>query len=189
VRDVAVLYASRIPPPEDAFLKAYADTSSLTHRAFSCPYGLFSVSSMNSVAARITSFPAFGGIGSARAMGKFYGMLACGGSMDGLAIMAPGAVEALSTRMSNGYDKVLQMETAFAAGVMIDPVDADGRKTRFTFGRSLRAFGQPGAGGSFAYADPERRLGFAYVMNQMQPGVLPNAKSALLQQRMDEVLG
>ena len=189
IREPALLYPSRIAPPEDAFLKAYGDTTSVTHRAFSCPRGLFSVTSMNSAAARIFSFPAFGGVGSARAMGKFYGMLACGGSMDGMEIMAPGAVAALSTRLANGFDRVLQLETAFAAGVMIDPVDAQGRKTRFTFGRNLRAFGQPGAGGSFAFADPDRRIGFAYVMNQMEPGVLPNAKSTLLLQRMDEVLG
>jgi CubicO group peptidase (beta-lactamase class C family) len=189
VKDVAPIYAARIPPPDDAFLRAYAETGSLTHRAFSCPRGLFSASSMNSAAARMSSFPAFGGIGSARAMGKFYAMLACGGMLDGQEVMAPGAVAALSTRLTNGFDRVLQIDTSFAAGLMIDPVDAEGRKTRFTFGQSVRAFGQPGAGGSFAFADPDRRLSFAYVMNQMEPGVLPNAKSKLLLQCMDEVLG
>jgi CubicO group peptidase (beta-lactamase class C family) len=188
VQEVAPLHASRIPPPEDDFLKSYADTNSLTHRAFSCPHGLFSVSSMNTAAARMASFPSFGGIGSARAMAKFYAMLACSGSMDGLEIMAPGAVTAMSTRLANGFDRVLRMQTSFAAGVMLDPVDAQGVKTRLTFGRGLLAFGQPGAGGSFAFADPERRLGFAYVMNQMEPGVLPNAKSTLLVQRVDELL-
>jgi hypothetical protein len=27
------------------------------------------------------------------------------------------------------------------------------------------------------FADPENGVGFAYVMNQMEPGVLPNQKS------------
>jgi CubicO group peptidase (beta-lactamase class C family) len=186
--DVAPLHAARVPPPQDAFLKAYADPASLTHRAFSCPTGLFSVSSMNSAAARISSFPAFGGIGSASALAKFYGMLAAGGQHDGVRILPREAVAAMSTPLANGFDLVLQLETAFSAGVMQDPTGPDGKKSRITFGPSPRAFGQPGAGGSIGFADPDLGLGFAYVMNQMEPGVLPNTKSVLLIQRMYELL-
>jgi CubicO group peptidase (beta-lactamase class C family) len=186
--DVATLYPSRVPPPQDAFLEAFSQPGSLTHRAFSCPTGLFSVTAMGSTAGRITPFPAFGGIGSATALAKFYGMLACGGEQDGIRILAPEAAAAMSSPLSSGFDLVLRMETAFSAGVMQDPVTPAGTKSRFTFGPSIRAFGQPGAGGSVGFADPDRRLGFAYLMNQMESGVLPNPKSTLLIQRMYQAL-
>jgi CubicO group peptidase (beta-lactamase class C family) len=48
------------------------------------------------------------------------------------------------------------------------------------FGTSRNAFGHPGAGGSNAFADPENRISFAYVMNQMEQSLLPNEKSLRL---------
>jgi CubicO group peptidase (beta-lactamase class C family) len=187
--DVAPLHAARSVPEEDAFLEAFAEAGSITNRAFSSPNGLFSVASMNTPKAATGSFPAFGGIGSAAALARFYAGLACGGVLDGRAFMPPGAVAAMSSRLANGFDCVLRLETAFSAGFLQDPVDGRGEKLRCAFGPSLRAFGQVGAGGSVTFADPDRGLGFAYVMNQMEPGVLPNPKSLLLIQRMYEALG
>lgn len=182
--DVAPLHAARTAPAPDAFLRAFAETGSITHRAFGSPRYLLSVSSMNTDEARATSFPAFGGIGSATALARFYAALAGGGQP----LIAPGAVAAMSSRLTNGFDRVLRLETAFSAGFMQDPLSPAGEKSRSTFGPSMRAFGHPGAGGSVAFADPDAGIGFAYVMNQMEAGVLPNAKSLLLIQRMYEAL-
>ena len=92
----------------------------------------------------------------------------------------------MTTTLTQGEDRVLLMETAFSAGFMRDPQGADGRKLRAHFGPSVLAFGHPGAGGSLAFADPENGMGFAYVMNQMEPGVLPGPKSLRL---VDAVYG
>jgi len=47
-------------------------------------------------------------------------------------------------------------------------------------GPSATFFGHPGAGGSHVFADPENRIAFAYVMNQMEQSILPNEKSLRL---------
>ena len=90
--------------------------------------------------------------------------------------------------LSDGIDRVVQIPTAFSAGFM-----KDSRRTRENltalssqvserpiFGKSMEAFGHPGAGGSHAFADPENGISFAYVMNQMEQSVFPNEKSLRL---------
>jgi CubicO group peptidase (beta-lactamase class C family) len=52
--------------------------------------------------------------------------------------------------------------------------------TRRIFGPSGTSFGHPGAGGSHAFADPDNKIAFAYVMNQMEQSLLPNEKSLRL---------
>ncbi|RYD76487.1 MAG: class A beta-lactamase-related serine hydrolase [Verrucomicrobiaceae bacterium] len=135
---------------------------------------------MNKPETLTTSFPGFGGVGNARSLAKFYAMLANGGELDGRRFFEPHLLDWMSTTQTSGQDRVLLLETAFSAGFMQDPVATEGAKLRSTFGPSLRAFGHPGAGGSHAFADPDRRLSFAYVMNQMEPGVLPGVKSLRL---------
>lgn len=160
------------------FYKALANPKSLTARAFRSPRGLESVTQMNKPEVQMASLPAFGGIGTARGLGKFYAMLANGGIVEGVRVFesTKPMTETLADS-SNGFDRIMLRETAFSAGFMRDPVDGEGRKTRQLFGPSQSAFGQPGAGGSHAFADPENGIAFAYVMNQMEPGVLPNEKS------------
>lgn len=175
------------PPRGDAFYTAFMTPGSLTSRAFASPHGLHSVAAMNSPEARAAEFPAFGGIGTARALAKFYALLANDGVLDGRRFFESHTLTWMTTTLTQCADRVLLMDTAFSAGFMRDPVDADGRKTRTIFGPSLSAFGHPGAGGSFAFADPEHRLAFAYTMNQMEPGVLPNAKALRLVEALASV--
>ena len=131
---------------------------------------------MNTREARTAAYPGFGGIGTATALAKFYLMLAQDGSFQGRTYFKTQTLDWMRRPIVSGDDAVLLMPTAFSAGFMQDPLDSAGHKTRHTFGLSPRAFGHPGAGGSLGFADPDAGLGFAYVMNQMAPGVLPNPR-------------
>jgi CubicO group peptidase (beta-lactamase class C family) len=180
VNDVASVYPAKAAPPKDRFYTAFVTPGSFTLRAFASPEGLHSVASLNTPEGRTASLPGFGGIGTARALAKFYAMLACDGALDGAGFFRPETRGWMTTTLAQGDDRVLLMDTAFSAGFMRDPVSASGVKTRAIFGPSLSAFGHPGAGGSHAFADPENRIAFAYVMNQMEPGVLPGVKALRL---------
>ena len=172
----AIFPAKTAPPKGDPFYTAFLTPGSLTARAFASPRGLHSVASMNAPEARTSSFGAFGGIGTARGLAKFYALLASGGVLDGRRFFEPSTLDWMTATLAQGSDRVLQIDTAFSAGFMRDPRGANGEKTRTHFGPSPRAFGHPGAGGSHAFADPDTGTSFAYVMNQMEPGVLPGPK-------------
>ena len=179
-RVAPVFPVQNVLPKGDLFYTAFLSAGSLTAKSFASPCGLHSAAAMNKPEVLTASFPGFGGVGTARGLAKFYAMLANGGELDGHRFFTPQTLDWMTTTLTQGHDRVLLMETAFAAGFMRDPVDAEGRKTRAIFGPSRQAFGQPGAGGSHAFADPEHRISFAYVMNQMEPGVLPGPKSLRL---------
>ncbi len=172
----SIFPAKTAPPKGDPFYTAFLTPDSLTARAFASPRGLHSVASMNSPEARAAAFGAFGGIGTARGLAKFYALLAGGGALDGHRFFDPSTLDWMTTTLTQGPDRVLQIETAFSAGFMRDPVDQHGGRRRTHFGPSPHAFGHPGAGGSHAFADPDTSLSFAYVMNQMEAGVFPGPK-------------
>ena len=177
-RRVATVYAAKsgkLPEPR----KFYSDLTlpgTLARRTFTSPYGLNSVSGMNTPAIRAQPIVSFGGIGSASALAKFYSMLANGGKLDRQTFFSEEAIAWMTATFADGRDRVFQIPTAFSAGFMKDPRNA----ARRMFGTSPKAFGHPGAGGSHAFADPQNRISFAYVMNQMEQSFLPNEKSLRL---------
>ena len=175
---VAPVFPARTAPPTgDEFYSAFLTAGSFTAKSFASPRGLHSAATMNKAEILTASFPGFGGVGTARGLAKFYAMLANGGELAGHRFFERQTLDWMTTTLTQGSDRVLLMETAFSAGFMRDPVGPDGSKVRAIFGPSLSAFGQPGAGGSQAFADPESRTSVAYVMNQMEPGVLPGPKA------------
>src|SRR5438552_10988271 len=175
---VATVYAAKSgrPPEPKKFYSDLTTPGTLARKTFSSPYGLQSVSGMNTPAVRAQPIVSFGGIASASALAKFYSMLANGGKLGEQIFFSEETISWMTTTLSNGMDRVFQIPIAFSAGFMKDPRNA----ARRMFGPSLNAFGHPGGGGSHAFADPENRISFAYVMNQMEQSLLPNEKSLRL---------
>ncbi len=163
-------------PSGSDFYRDLVTPGTLQRRTFTSPYGLNAVSTMNKPENRARDFVSFGGIGSASALAKFYAMLANGSKIDGRKFFTSDTFKLMTTTISDGLDRVFEIQTAFSAGFMKNAAKTE----RKFFGPSSNAFGHPGAGGSHAFADPENKIGFAYVMNQMEQSVLPNEKSLRL---------
>jgi CubicO group peptidase (beta-lactamase class C family) len=160
---------------EDPFYQALADPTSLTRLAFTTPTGPIAPSAFNAPELRMHPLPSLGGIGTAESLARFYYRVLCEPQFLSLELLST-----LTKTIVSGQDRVLQIPTAFGLGFMKDPISPDHKKLRKIFGPCPATFGQPGAGGSHAFIDPDRKLAFAYVMNQMEPGVLPNPKSMRL---------
>jgi CubicO group peptidase (beta-lactamase class C family) len=175
---VATMYAPKIgkAPEPKQFYADLVTPGTLARKTFTSPYGLNAISGMNTPAIRAHPIVSFGGIGSPSALAKFYSMLANGGKADGQAFFSGETLELMSVTLTDGMDRVFQIPTAFSAGFMKDSTTA----ARRMFGSSLTSFGHPGAGGSHAFCDPENKIAFAYVMNQMEQSILPNEKSLRL---------
>jgi CubicO group peptidase (beta-lactamase class C family) len=162
-----------VPRREEAFYAALAEKSSLTHKAFTRP-AMPPPGRMNQPRNRCVANGSLGGYATAPALAQFYAELMAG------EILSETTLALLETPQTSGDDRVLRIPTAFAPGFMKDPLDAGGEKSRRVFGPSLSAYGQPGAGGSLAFADPQNGIAFAYVMNRMELGVLPNDRALSL---------
>ena len=175
---VATIYAAKAgKPPEPAqFYRDLATPGTLQQKTFTSPQGLHSISAMNKPDIRALPIVSFGGIGSATSLAKFYAVLANDGVLDGRRYFESGTVALMTTALQDDIDLVFEIPTAFSAGFMVDSTHAQRR----LFGPTQSAFGHPGAGGSHAYADPNNRISFSYVMNQMEHSVLPNEKALRL---------
>lgn len=110
---------------------------------------------------RAVEFPAGGGIGKVADVAKLYSALAMGGAELGInSVTWEELVKPAMLPRDGDRDLVLKTHTAYSQGFMRPSPD-------FGFGSSPRALGAPGAGGAFAYADPDMELGFAYAPNKM----------------------
>lgn len=162
---------------------AMLNPHSLSARAFFIPKGM-TQEDYNREDVQVIEMPASNGIGSARSVAKAYGSAATGGADLGLTATTLDALAQPAAPPTHGMrDKVAHIDMAFSLGYL-KPFP------KFVFGSSSKAFGTPGLGGSFGFADPDTGIGFGYVMNRLgfHPWSDPR-QLALRQTLFHDVLG
>ncbi|MEX2623448.1 MAG: serine hydrolase domain-containing protein [Acidimicrobiia bacterium] len=143
------------------FVLGFLNPRSITYKTFGNPRILGFLDNYNRRDVLEVEIPAANGVGSARAIAGAYGEFATGGKRLGLAASTLAALSQAAAAPSGGReDVVLGIESLFSLGY-VKPFP----RFRFGTGEGL-AYGTPGGGGSFGFADPDLGLGFAYVMNR-----------------------
>ena len=125
--------------------------------------------------------PAGNGVGTARAIARAYSAFADGGSEIGITPETFARVTA-PPDVAHPLDAVLGIPSCFSLGFLRPGPD-------IAFGSSQRAFGAPGAGGSFGFGDPDARLGYAYVMNRMQYSMGDDPREKALRDAVYRAIG
>ena len=118
---------------------------------------------------RRMEIPSANGHCTALALARLMGALANDGWLDGEDILSPGLIAEASRERIRGQDLVLPFEMSWAAGFMRN-------EAVHPWGPGNATFGHSGWGGSCAFADPERRLAGAYVMNKQSTDLLGDAR-------------
>lgn len=110
--------------------------------------------------ARNLEVPSGGGVGTARAIARAYGVFATDGRELQLRPETLQLLAAPAIPPARGfYDLCLRGEIEFSLGFMKS-------SPLWRFGHPA-SFGAPGAGGSLGYADPEAGIGYGYVTSRM----------------------
>ena len=141
--------------------EAYGDlVGTMHHTAGEAPLALDRLDSLGSLT---RCSPGGGGRGPMRQLARLYEMLRCRGELEGVRVLGPQTVEAISARhRTERFDRTFGIVCDWGLGFGIDS-SSHGRHS------SRRVFGHGGAQSSMAYCDPEHGLVVSIQTNGM-PG-------------------
>jgi CubicO group peptidase (beta-lactamase class C family) len=123
--------------------------------------------------ARRFEIPSANGFATAPALARLMAILALDGRLDDKVFLAPGlAAEAGRERIA-GRDLVLPYDISWGAGFMRN-------QGLWIYGPGRQSFGHSGWGGSCAFADPERGISGAYVMNRQSAELIADSRARRL---------
>ncbi len=122
---------------------------------------------------RRAEIPSANGHATAPALARLMAILACDGLVDGERFLPPGLVAGAGRQRISGPDLVLPYEISWGAGFIRN-------HGLGLYGPGEQTFGHSGWGGSCAFADPERGLSGAYVMNRQSAELIADRRSRAL---------
>jgi CubicO group peptidase (beta-lactamase class C family) len=111
-----------------------------------------SVRNANSTEWRRSEIPAASGYGNARSVALVQSVMACGGALGSVRLLAPQTCDLAWAEQFSGEDRVLGMPVSWGLG----------------YGRLGGAYGWGGWGGALVMIDPAQQLVVAYATNQMR---------------------
>ena len=123
----------------------------------------------NARAWRAAQIPAANGQSAAHGLGRIYGAIGNGGSLDGVRIISAAGIDAMRAPRFEGNDMLLGPRT-WGAGVSWNVMP--------NFGPLKETFGHSGWGGAFGCANVGKHVGIGYVMNRMGNSLVGNPRGA-----------
>ena len=122
---------------------------------------------------RRAEIPSVTGHATAPALARLMAILANDGMLDGRRLLAPETIAMAAKGRWWGEDMVMPYRMAWGAGFIRN-------EGLGLYGPSSESFGHSGWGGSCAFADPERRISGAYVMNRQSAELIMDRRSRRL---------
>jgi len=122
---------------------------------------------------RRMEIPSANGHVTAPSLALLMSALATDGDVAGVHVLSPKARDQAAAERIRGRDLVLPFEMSWGAGFMRNVPN-------MIYGPGRQTFGHYGWGGSCAFADPERRVSGAYVMNKQSADLIGDARARRL---------
>ncbi|MET0273958.1 MAG: serine hydrolase domain-containing protein [Phenylobacterium sp.] len=152
-------------------LPNFGEINAATRAAFQEPWSAAAGRSQHEW--RGMQIPSTNGHATAEALARVMGALANDGWLEGDEILSPALIAEAARERIRGQDLVLPFVMSWGAGFMRN-------ETVHPWGPGNQTFGHSGWGGSCAFADPERKLGGAYVMNKQSTDLLGDQRARRL---------
>ena len=119
---------------------------------------------------RRAAIPSVTGHATAPALARMMAIFACDGVLDGRRVLSAASVRETTRPRLKGSDLVLPYDLAWGAGLLRN-------EGLHIYGPGEETVGHSGWGGSCAFADPERRISGAYVMNRQSAELIADVRA------------